>query len=185
MRSGVIDVHLGDLRQLFNSMDPSPFHERALDPDAEEFIVSSAKERRSDVVPSLVVFVDRLDHAPDEVSIVAQAIRAHFARRADTKRRELRQLLRLGRISLAIGLPILALSLLGGELIAQAMDPRPLAGVLRESLVIGGWVAMWRPMEILLYDWWPVRDDQRLLERLSRMEVRFVGPEDPQGSVKR
>jgi hypothetical protein len=33
---------------------------------------------------------------------------------------------------------------------------------------------MWRPMEILLYDWWPVRDDQRLFERLSRAEVRIV-----------
>jgi hypothetical protein len=30
------------------------------------------------------------------------------------------------------------------------------------SLVIGGWVAMWRPMEVFLYDWWPVRAEARL-----------------------
>lgn len=178
-RSGVIDVRLRDLSQLFNLMDPSPFHERALDPDAEEFIVSSAKELPSEVVPSLVVFVDQLDRSPEDVAIVARAIRAHFARRAEMKRRELRQLLRLGRISLAIGLAFLAVSLVGGELVTQWMDARSFAFVLRESLVIGGWVAMWRPMEILLYDWWPVRGDQRLFDRLSRMEVRIVGADDP------
>jgi hypothetical protein len=172
--SGVIDVYLRDLSQLFHSMDPSPFHEKALDPDAEEFIVSSAKELPGDVAPSLVVFVDQLEASPKEVSIVSQAIRVHFARRAEMKRRELRQLLRLGRISLGIGVPILAISVGAGNLVAQSMSARPLAEVLRESLVIGGWVAMWRPMELLLYDWWPVRNDQRLFQQLSRMEVRVI-----------
>jgi hypothetical protein len=37
-----------------------------------------------------------------------------------------------------------------------------LGGIIRESLLIGGWVAMWRPMEILLYDWWPIRAEARL-----------------------
>jgi hypothetical protein len=46
--------------------------------------------------------------------------------------------------------------------------------VLRESLVIGGWVAMWRPMELLPYDWRPVRINQRLFQRLSRMDVRVI-----------
>ena len=45
--------------------------------------------------------------------------------------------------------------------------------VLRESLVIGGWVAMWRPMEIFLYDWWPIRANARLADRLSAMSVRI------------
>ena len=35
---------------------------------------------------------------------------------------------------------------------------------------------MWRPLEIFLYDWWPVRSDQRLLERLARMQVRLELP---------
>ena len=38
--TGLIEVKLTELNQLFNSMDPSPFHERDLDHDAEEFIVS-------------------------------------------------------------------------------------------------------------------------------------------------
>lgn len=173
-RRGAIDVHLRDLSQLFHLLDPAPFYEKALDPDAEEFIVSSAKELPTDTAPSLLLLVDQLDRSPEEVAIVGQAIRVHFARRAEMKRRELRQLLRRGRISLGIGLPLLAISVIGGDLIGRAMGIRPLAAALSESLLIGGWVAMWRPMEILLYDWWPVRSDQRLFERLSRMEVRVI-----------
>ena len=44
--------------------------------------------------------------------------------------------------------------------------------ILRESLMIGGWVAMWRPLEIFLSDWWPIRADGRLFDRLATMPVR-------------
>jgi hypothetical protein len=39
-----IEVHVAELRQLFNSMDPSPFTGRDLDPAAEEFIVATMRE---------------------------------------------------------------------------------------------------------------------------------------------
>jgi hypothetical protein len=42
--TGLIELKLSNLNQLFNSMDPSPFHERDLDANAEEFIVSWAME---------------------------------------------------------------------------------------------------------------------------------------------
>jgi len=35
-------------------------------------------------------------------------------------------------------------------------------------------VAMWRPLEIFLYDWWPIRADARLFARLSSMPVELV-----------
>ena len=40
----VIEVHVGELKQLFNAIDPSPFRDKDLDPKAEEFIVGWAKE---------------------------------------------------------------------------------------------------------------------------------------------
>jgi hypothetical protein len=46
--------------------------------------------------------------------------------------------------------------------------------VLRESLLIGGWVAMWRPLEVFLYDWWPIRAEARLYDRLAAMPVRLT-----------
>ena len=45
---------------------------------------------------------------------------------------------------------------------------------LRESLTIAGWVAMWRPMQIYLYDWWPLRRRGQLYGKLSRIPVEVV-----------
>jgi len=35
-----IEVHVAELKQLFNAIDPSPFRGKALDANAEEFIVA-------------------------------------------------------------------------------------------------------------------------------------------------
>ena len=39
-RERTIEVNLQDLEQFFNTMDPSPFHEKDLDHDLEEFILA-------------------------------------------------------------------------------------------------------------------------------------------------
>src|SRR6516164_10651945 len=38
-----IEINLSRLTQLFNSLDPSPFHERDLDHDAEDYIVGVSR----------------------------------------------------------------------------------------------------------------------------------------------
>jgi hypothetical protein len=67
----------------------------------------------------------------------------------------------------------LALATAIGDAVASYFDESRLAGVLREGLLIGGWVAMWRPLEVFLYDWWPIRAEVRLFDRLSAMPVRI------------
>lgn len=48
--------------------------------------------------------------------------------------------------------------------------------VAREGLTIIGWVAMWKPLDIYLYRWWPMLGLRRLYQRLSIMpvEVRWA-----------
>jgi hypothetical protein len=50
--------------------------------------------------------------------------------------------------------------------------------VLREGLLIIGWVALWRPVEIFLYDWWPVLRRQQRCTAIARMpvDVNFDNP---------
>jgi hypothetical protein len=56
-----IELKVTDLQQLFNTIDPSPFHERDLDADAEEFIVASAEERPKDAKLRLVIHFTQPD----------------------------------------------------------------------------------------------------------------------------
>jgi hypothetical protein len=174
-----IEVHVSDLKELFNSFDPTPFHKRDLDPDAEEFIAGWARELRPDAPLALVVHADRGALAPDAPGSVRGAVRDHFSRKATETRRKLRLLLRNGRIALVIGLTVVAATVITGDLIETMWPDYRFTGIVRESLLIGGWVAMWRPLEIFLYDWWPVRAEARLFDRLSSMAVQVRAHHHP------
>jgi hypothetical protein len=169
----LIEVHVGELRQLFNAIDPSPFRERDLDPQADEFIVGWAREAPREARLGLLVHLDRPPGLAHEAAELGDAVRKYFAYRAQVTRRRLRLLLERGRTSLLIGLVTLTASLLLGDLAAKLLAGRRAADLLRESLLIGGWVAMWRPLEVFLYDWWPIRAEASLYDRLGSMPVRI------------
>jgi hypothetical protein len=171
---GVIAVRLRDVRQLFDAMDPSPFREKDVDSHAEGYIVESIRELPSQAPTALVIYLDQRSGLPDETRAIGDALQAHFRRRATLLRRDLRRLVRRGLVSLAIGVSFLALLFAAARLVNWLMGEGALASLFKESLIIGGWVAMWRPLEIFLYDWWPILGEQRIHERLSRLSVRVV-----------
>ena len=170
----LIEVHVAELKQLFNSMDASPFRERDLDPDAEDLIVGWAREAPRGSTLALLVDLDRAPGLPDEPAALRDAVHEFFTHRAQATRSRLRQLLSIGRISLVVGLSFLVAAVTLGDFVSSAMKGERLGDLLREGLVICGWVAMWRPLEILLYGWWPIRTEARLYDRLSAMPVRIV-----------
>ncbi|HEY4382007.1 MAG TPA: hypothetical protein VGN01_16790 [Acidobacteriaceae bacterium] len=172
-KCAVIRVHVAELRQLFNSIDPSPFRSRDLDPDAEEFIVGWAKDFGRTQRLALVVSIDRAAGLPDEAAVLREAIHEFFRQRALGYRRRLRELLRVGRTSLMIGLVVLALAVAAGNFVVDWKKSGDAGQILREVLIVGGWVSMWRPLEIFLYDWWPIREEARLSDRLAAMPVRI------------
>lgn len=172
-KCSIIEVHVAELKQLFDAIDPSPFRDRDLDPKAEEFIVGWAKDLPRDNSLALVVDLDRKAGLPDEAAVLRDAIHEFFRHRAATYRQRLRELFRVGRTSLLIGLITLAVAIALGDFLANLMKGSRIGEILRESLTIGGWVSMWRPLEVFLYDWWPLRNEARLSDRLAAMPVRI------------
>jgi hypothetical protein len=165
-----IELNLHDINQLFNTMDPSPFHEKDLDHDAEEFILSWAQEFHRHEPVDLIVHLEKLPEGQDARRLVEEAVHNYFAYRARLNQLEFKRLMKQGRISLLVGLSFLGLCLLLIELL-QFKLPGALPSFLAQSLTIAGWVAMWRPMEIYLYSWWPLRRRGQIFEKLSRMPV--------------
>jgi hypothetical protein len=51
------------------------------------------------------------------------------------------------------------------------MIEAPFKRLVEESFLILGWVANWRPLEIFLYDWWPIARRRDLYRRLSKAIV--------------
>ena len=169
--SRIIELELRHMSQLFNSMDASPLENKDLNSDVEEFIVSSSEEYRPDQALTLRIYLHEWP-AEDPTDVVRNSIHNYFAYRADLNRLAFRRLMRRGRTSLLIGLLFLAACLVTIKIL-----PGDLGGtwarIVRESLTIAGWVAMWRPMEIYLYDWWPLRRKGRLYQKLSQIPVQI------------
>ena len=85
-----IELNLRDINQLFNTMDPSPFNERDLDHDAEEFIVSWAREMPLADPLVLVVHLAALPQDRDAQAMIQEAIHHYFSYRLELSRLEFR-----------------------------------------------------------------------------------------------
>ena len=179
-----IDVHVGELKQLYNAMDPAPFRERDLDPNAETFIADSARELGGDAPLELVVRLSRETATKEDLETLRHAVHEHFGRCAAAERSRLRRLFRTGRWSLLIGVVFVAAAIMLGDRLATLVGRDDYGRIIQESFAIGAWVALWRPLEIFLYDWWPIRAEARLFDRLAAMNVsltnaRAVEPDAP------
>jgi hypothetical protein len=170
---GEIQLRVPELRQLFDPMDPSPPANKDLHPNVEEFIVSWGSEVSAKTPLSLLIHLEKPAGDEDQRNAIA-AIRAFFDQRGQVTGRQLRKLFRLGRVSLVIALAVLALSLAAGEFLLSGTDDSGVRRALGGTLEIGGWVAMWRPLETFLYDWWPLMGDIRLFRRMAAMPVRIA-----------
>jgi hypothetical protein len=166
-----IAIRLHSIGQLFDTFDPSPFREKDLDKNAEEFIVGWVRELAPTSWFEIVVHLPPEEAARPEAERIGEALANYFESRAVQFDREQRELFRIGRRSLAIGVPVLAACLAASQLLAPLIPNETLARIVRESLIIVGWVANWRPIEIYLYGWLPLARQRRLYRRIAAAPV--------------
>lgn len=180
----LIELKLTRIEQLFNSLDPSPFHEKDLDHDAETYIVDSVRDLAADTPVKLVIYLPPEQLIEPRLKTVPDAIRHYFSYCGHSTLRKLRLLLREGRTALILGLALLFACIA----LRQIFFPAPTStwgDIAAEGLLILGWVAMWRPVEMLLYDWWPLR---RLIKTYAKLaavdvELRARGGPAPHSAV--
>ena len=168
-----IELRADRIANLFDPFDPFPIPSRDLSPAAESFIVDWARELPRTAPLKIVVHLADKEECVRGAPLVSQAMKRHFEQRANRMRGDLHELFRVGRLSLAIGLVALGVCLFVGQIVQEMLGDRPLAYFFVEGLIIIGWVANWRPLEIFLYDWWPVAQKRRLYLRLAAAPIEL------------
>jgi hypothetical protein len=167
----LIEMRLRTVMQIFNSLDPSPFLEKDLDPDAEAYITEIVQDFPLAQPMKIVIHLPCKEAECEEARTLEPAIQHHFSYLEASAARELRLKFRQGRMSLVIGLAFL-LFMTGATSVIQSYNLLPpRISFLSEGLVIVSWVAMWEPINTFLYLWWPIRRKQRIYEKISRMRV--------------
>ena len=174
-----INIRLDRIDQLFDTLDPHARWHRHLSDRIEEFILEEAQAlpRKQAIRIFLHVADDELDVARAQEA--EQALRSHFARRVQVSTMELRDLFRLGTRSLAIGLIVLAICLRIGPWLGSFFAKESTGTFIETGFSILGWAANWRPVEIFLYDWWPIVQQRRLYRRLATAEVDLQRMTEP------
>jgi len=166
-----IAIRLRSVNQLFNSLDPAPFLEKDLDDNAEKFINDWVGELPKNEPFYIGVHLPREEAGNPEAQQIPEAVANYFEQRAQMIDRELRDLFRVGRRALIIGMIVLVASFSASQIIPTFIPYAPLAHAVAESLILLGWVANWRPIEIYLYEWWPIRRRAMRYQRIAAAPI--------------
>jgi len=168
-----IEIRVNDIAQLFQTLDPFPFRERDLADEAEDYIVGWAREIPGNRPIRIAVHIPDTESQGKPSGELAEAFQRYFAGRSAVFQRDLNELFRVGRRSLAIGASILVACFLLAHLVADYLSESAFKRLAEESFLILGWVANWRPLEIFLYDWWPLARRRDLYDRLAAATVEL------------
>jgi hypothetical protein len=169
-----IELRLHRLEQLFDNLDPAPFHAKALDRNADAYLLECAGEHGSAQQLSVVLYGPST--LGDRLPEITTAIHTHYALAHQQAERRHRQRRRIGRIALLAGVATLVAALVVRSAVERIGGP--VGDVLAEGLLILAWVALWRPIETIGFDSWESRQQRRLLAALAKVPISFVAVTD-------
>lgn len=166
-----IDVSFRDFKQLYDGRDPSPFYERDLDEDLARYLVMSCEEigREQDI--KIVMKEDEPSQKTKHKDDFVHALHRYFEHEVRATENELKHLFKQGRSSLIFGLVFLILCV--SLAVKFVGEESVLNRAFFEGLIITGWVALWKPLNIFLYEWWPFRRKKRVYTILSQIKIEF------------
>jgi hypothetical protein len=166
----VIELVLNSMMQLFNSFDPAPFKEKALNSAAEEYIYDAVDEIPLQQKLEMDIYLPESAVSDENRVIIANAIHNHFEYRNAVSERDFIRLMQRGRRALMIGTLILFFTLLFQQILIVYGNSIP-SNMAAQALIIIAWVSMWEPIHIFLYDWYPIRLRQRICLKIVALPI--------------
>ena len=175
----MIELELKSFLQLFDSFDPAPFHEKELNMDAEEYLYNAVDEFPLRKPLEIMIYLPSADVNAKIETDLKEAIINHFSYKKLLTEIELKRMLYQGRRNLIIALTFLFICLVAIRLLST-FEESLVNTLFSEGLLIIGWVAMWEPIHIFLYGWWPIVHRRKIYEKIMQMEV-YIGKRSPAG----
>ncbi|MBS0377134.1 MAG: hypothetical protein JSS29_01500 [Proteobacteria bacterium] len=152
-----------------NSLDPAPFWDRDLDPNAALFIEEEFSEMRGARLWHLLVHSSSAEDSHRSSELQA-AVNSYYDRMANSMRHRMREEIRVDYVVLLCGAAIFLACMMLRSLVYVA-PINPTSRVVDESLIVIAWLALWRPAEALIYGWVPLFRRRRLYRRLAAVRV--------------
>lgn len=176
----VIELRLRDIRNFFADPEIDPFDGEAIDESGINQlmdVLGSTRDWKNRPL-QVTLRVPPTDEARTLIPRMGAATRVYSQRHIQYAERKLRELRFQGGRALLVGCAFLALCLAIAAGIEKLIGSVGLMGrLLVESAVIAGWVGLWRPVELLLFDWWPYTRDITMYRKIEGMTLSVVATE--------
>ena len=168
----VIEIAINTPYDLYEDKDPSPLKTRDLKPSVETYLIHCLRE----IPKKLKVRIDfcfyEFSGDENEKQKLEKSVKSFLKYRAVTKKIDFRFRCFDGFKAIVIGLLFLFLCIYIQH-ISQVKNPDVLYTFYMEGLSVLGWVSLWNPVQIFLYEVWPILSYARSLKRCSELEMQF------------
>ncbi len=167
-----ITLALDDIAQLFQEPEVDLLTQDALYLPSIEYVFSELKPSSLRKRTHVNILMPSEKITPELQPQTQAAIVRYCQFRIHQNQNELSSQRWKGLKALQSGLLFLAACLLISVLIEKATFlPEFLSRFLSEGFVIVGWVSLWNPTEVLLYEWWPQWRENQILRHMALMDV--------------
>lgn len=166
---------LASLDQLLTTTDPETFHAKGVDDDAHTYIFGEANKYILTRPAHLLVSLPKKEVRPETEKVVQTILHNFFAYQQLEAERSIHRMFWQGRISFVVAVLFILACMTLAFLIHDPDFSVFWRDIMVAGLTIAAWVALWQPIEIFLYDWWPIRRDIQVYRKLSQMDIRVVG----------
>ena len=148
------------------------YGKRMLTTDVEEYLIEEAEKysNKTDIHLKVYLSTQHLNRSQE----VETAVHQHFAYKKNKSLNQLRRTLKLGWKGLLVAIVFLSILVLFTLIIIRQIPEGGLSIIFREILIILGWVALWRPADLLLYEWRPFKRDAKLFGKLERCKIEVL-----------
>jgi hypothetical protein len=181
--SGMIEVRLESPEQFLHSLDAFPARHSSIEPEVADYVIDCAADQPVDANLEIVLHLRDYEPSQEKEAAIARIFHAHFQARADLEMKRKRQSFSDGRQNLMIGVFAWSLCMLTLWVLNSFGGEASLWRFVRESIVIIGWVLVWKPAEIFLYDWKPFEKRKKLFLRLAQAPVKVRATPWPDSSL--
>ncbi len=173
----ILEISVSSLDQLFDKRDPNPYRTKDLDEDIVEYLISSTQEVGYRSLGGIQI-ISPIEWSTDDKNDLEVAIKDFFLYREEITLKQLTATLMLGVKTLFIGIAFLSFAVTLPFLAKYTAAGEIFDKFLTEGFLLIGWVSMWKPINIFLYEWWPLADVAKIHRKLAGLRLSFsVSPD--------
>lgn len=169
-----VTLQLSDIHNFFQTQEVDPFHGENIEESGIDQLMDTLKARshRAPPVTQIVIRLPASSIEPDLAARTRTAIGSYCRAQIRIAEQKKRDIIIQARRAVPVGFLFWAgclLMSLGFEAVLRSETI--LGRVFSEGFIIAGWVGLWHPAELVLFDWRPYAREIKLYEQIAAMDV--------------